>query len=168
MKKFSTKMIVTLGVLISMHIVLSRFCSINAWNIKIGFSFVPLFLAAYLYGPLAAGIVGGVADVLGAILFPSGPFFPGFTLTTVLTSLLFGLLLYKKQTTPRILLAVLVNQFVFGLLINSLWISLLYGSPYGPLLATRVIQCAILAPVEFIVISTMTKALSHYRKEVFA
>lgn len=54
MKNINTKMIVTLGLLAAIEIVLSRFFSINAWNIKIGFSFVPLAVAGMLYGPGAA------------------------------------------------------------------------------------------------------------------
>ena len=85
MKKLDVKTMVTCAALIAAAIVLSRFLSINAWNLKIGFTFVPVFLAAYLYGPLGGAIVGGIADFLGATLFPIGAYFPGFTLTCVLT-----------------------------------------------------------------------------------
>jgi len=168
MKKFNTKRLVAIGLLTAIHIVLSRFCSINAWNIKIGFSFVPLLVAGYLYGPLPAAVVGGLADFLGAILFPIGPYFPGFTLTCALSGALFGLLLHRRQTVLRIVGAAVVNQFVLGLLVNSFWISVLYGSPYGALLATRVIQSAILAPVEFVVMTAMTRGLARYRNEALA
>ena len=50
MKKLDVKTMVTCAALIAAAIVLSRFLSINAWNLKIGFTFVPVFLAAYLYG----------------------------------------------------------------------------------------------------------------------
>lgn len=49
-KKMGSRMIVTLGLLTAVEIVLSRFCSISGWNIKIGLAFVPLVLAAILYG----------------------------------------------------------------------------------------------------------------------
>ena len=49
-QKISISMLVTLGMLVAIEIVLSRFCSISAWNIKIGFSFVPVAVAAVLYG----------------------------------------------------------------------------------------------------------------------
>lgn len=165
MKKWDLKHIVISALLIAIHVVLSRFCSVNAWNIKIGFSFVPVFVAAYLYGPLFAGLVGGLGDFLGAVLLPIGPYFPGFTLTCFLTGLLFGILLHKKQSLPRILCAVLVNQLVLGLLLNTLWISALYGSPFGALILTRVVQCLILIPIEFIVINFLVKAPFLRRKE---
>ena len=166
MKKVNTKFIAAAGLLVALHIVLSRFCSVNAWNIKIGFAFVPVFAAAYLYGPLMAGTVGALGDFLGAVLFPIGPYFPGFTITCFLTGVVFGLLLHKKQTAPRILGAAAINQLVLGLLLNTLWISVLYQSPYLVQLEIRVVQCLILMPVEFLIISFITKALFRYRKEV--
>ena len=103
-----------------------------------------------------------LADLLGATLFPSGSFFPGFTLTAALRGASYGLLLSKKQTPVRILLVVLFNQLVLGLALNTLWISILYGSAYGPLLVTRLVQCLPLIPVEFVVITAIAK----FRKRV--
>lgn len=166
--KCNIKMLVTTSLLIALEIILSRFCSINAWNIKIGFNFIPVVMAAVLYGPLMAGAVAGVADFLGAVLFPIGMYFPGFTLTAFLTGVVFGLFLYKKQTVFRILGAVAVNQLIFSLLLNSFWISVLYASPYLPLLTTRLFQCIFLGPVKFVVIGVMTKALGYYGRKALA
>ena len=90
---------------------------------------MPVAVAGILLGPLCAGVVGALADVLGAVLFPIGAYFPGFTLTAFLMGLCYGLFLKGKQSFPRILGAVAVHQLVLSLLLNSLWISVLYGSP---------------------------------------
>ena len=66
MKKWNVKTTVTIAMLVAIHIVLSRFLSINAWNIKIGFAFVPVFIAAYYYGPTAAAIVNAVCHACDA------------------------------------------------------------------------------------------------------
>ena len=166
MSKINTRMLAYMSVLVAVEIVLSRFLSINAWNIKIGFSFVPVVLAAMLFGPLCAGIVGALGDFLGAILFPIGAYFPGFTLTAFLTGVVFGLFLYKKQTFPRTVAAVGINQFILGLFLNTYWISVLYGSPYVPLLATRVVQSAILTAAQLIVIQLLIRVLPSFRKKV--
>ena len=166
MSRIPVRTIVYLGVLTALEIVLSRFLSLNAWNLKIGFSFVPVALAGMLFGPLAGGIVGALGDFLGAVLFPIGPYFPGFTLTAFLTGLVFGLFLHRKRTALPVLGAVAVNQLLLSLLLNTLWISILYGSPYLPLLSTRVVQCAILAPVQFIVLLLIGKALDKYGRSL--
>ena len=163
MPKIPVRTVVFLGVLTALEIILNRFLSINAWNLKIGFSFVPVAAAAILFGPVPAGIVAALGDFLGALLFPIGPYFPGFTLTAFLTGLTYGLFLYRRQSVVRILAAVVVQQLLLSLLLNSFWLSLLYESPYVPLLASRAVQCAILAPVQFVVLLLMGRALEKIR-----
>lgn len=156
---FDAKTIAVMGVLVAMEILLSRFLSISTWNLKIGFNFVPVALAAMLLGPIKAGIVWALADFLGATLFPIGPYFPGFTLTQFLMGVVFGLFLYKKQSPARITAAVAINQLVLGLLLNTYWISKLYGSPFMPLLITRIWQTAVLVPVQLVMIMIISKLL---------
>lgn len=164
MPKISTKHLTAMALLIALEIILSRFLSLSAWNTKIGFSFVPVVIAAILLGPVYAGIVGALADFVGAVLFPIGAYFPGFTLTAFLTGMVYGLFLYKRQSLPRILGAVAANQFILSLLLNTLWISVLYGSPFGPLLVTRLVQSAILTVVQIVVIELIVKALPRLRR----
>ena len=166
--RFNTGNLTIMALLIALEIILSRFLSISAWNIKIGFSFVPVVIAAILLGPLQAGLVGAIADFVGAILFPIGAYFPGFTLTAFLTGVVFGLFLHREQTIPRTLAAVGINQFILSLFLNSLWISILYGSPYGPLLATRIVQVLILSAVQIVCIPLLGKVMGRIGKQVSA
>lgn len=167
---FDTKRLVIIAMLTAIEIVLSRFCSISAWNLKIGFGFAPVLVAAMLYGPIEAAAVGGLADFLGAVLFPIGPYFPGFTITAALTGAVFGAFLKRRPEKTRdlpsesegsaerksfgfgarLVVSVLINQLVLSLLLNTLWISVLYGSPFVPLLATRIVQCAVMVPVQIV------------------
>jgi ECF transporter S component (folate family) len=147
-----------MALLIAIEIVLSRFLSFSAWNMKIGLSFLPVAVAGILLGPIPAGIVAALGDFIGAVLFPIGAYFPGFTLTAFLTGCCFGAFLFHKQTPRRILAAVAVNQLAFSLALNSLWISMLYGSPYLPLLTARLIQCAVLFPVQFVSVLLLVKS----------
>lgn len=171
-------MLVTLSVLVALQVILTRFCSFNAWNVRIGLGFTALVIAAIFYGPVAAALVGGLGDLIGSIAFPTGPYFPGFTLTQVLMGLVFGFALYKKYSganaesgtgdvsSPlstgtqlsqlvRVAIAVIINQCIFSLLLNTLWISLVYGSSFTGLLATRAMQAAVTAPIQIIIISVL-------------
>lgn len=159
-------MLLVLALLIAMEIVLNRFVSIRTWNLKIGFSFIPIVVAAMLYGPLGGAVVAGIGDLIGAILFPNGPFFPGFTFTALLTGIVFGLFLRKKQTFLSVISAVAINQLVLSLLLNTLWISILYGSPYFPTLVSRLPQCAILIPVQILVIPALKPVLDIVRTQL--
>lgn len=164
--KFDTKTLVILALLVAMEIILNRFLSINAWNIKIGFSFVPIVIAAILFGPVHSAIVGGLGDFIGALLFPIGAYFPGFTLTAVLMGIVWGIFLFKNQSIVRIGLATIINQFILGLVVNTYWISVLYGSPYGPLFVTRITQAFILTVVQILVIFGIEKAAPRLRNAI--
>lgn len=163
------RVIVLLAMLTAMEVVLNRFLSINTPYLKIGFSFVPVVAAAILCGPLGGACVGALGDLIGAILFPNGPFFPGFTATALLTGLVYGLFLYKKQTPLRIVLAVAVNQLLLSLLLNTLWLTILWSgtekaAPYFTILATRIGQCALLIPIQYILIQILAPALKRLKQ----
>ena len=130
MSKFSTRTLAGIALLTALEIILSRFLSISMWNTKIGFSFLPIAVAAILFGPLAAGTVGALGDFIGAILFPIGAYFPGFTLTAFLTGLVFGFFLHREQGWLQVIAAIGINQLILSLLLNTLWISILYGSVF--------------------------------------
>lgn len=154
MRKLDIRKIAYLSLLIALQIILSRFLSITTPISKIGFSFVPLALCGMLYGPLTAGVVAAISDFLGAILFPSGAFFPGFTLTAFLTGVVFGCFLYKEKSGKwlNIIMSVFINCIILGLLMNTFWISILYTTNYFSLFMTRVLQYMVLIPVQVCVL----------------
>lgn len=147
--KMSVKSISIIGILVAMEIILARF-SIHTWNLKIGFSFIPVVVAAIFYGPVTAGLVGAIGDIMGYILFPVGAYFPGFTLTAFVTGMIFGFFLRKSQSVLNVVLAVLCVQIFVSQFMNTYWISFLYGSPYWALFATRIYQTAAMIAVEII------------------
>lgn len=153
------------AVLVAVQVILSRFLSINAWNTKLGFGFVPVVLAAALLGVRCGALVGAMGDFLGALLFPIGPYFPGFTITLGITGVAFGLAL-QKPTLWKIALASAFDQLVLSLILNSYWISVLYGAPYLGLLGSRIFQCAVTLPVEIVVTAALVKTLPRLRKQV--
>lgn len=157
--KISVRDITLMAMLIAVEIVLSRFCSVQAWNVKIGFAFIAPVTAAILMGPVQATVVAGVADFLGAIMFPIGPYFPGFTFNSCLNGLVWGLFLSKKPSIKKAAVAVGINQFIIGLFLTTLWISLLYGSSYVSLLPVRLTQACILFGVQFLTIVVLEEVL---------
>jgi len=142
----------TCAMLVALEIVLNRFCSINTAGLKIGFSFVPPMLAAMLYGPGTAALVYALSDFLGALLFPIGQYHPGFTICAALMGLMLGLLLHKEHLHfLHILIPVLVNCLVLGLLVNTFWVSQLYGSKtYWGWFLYRLPEYAVLIPVQIL------------------
>lgn len=142
--------LVSVALLIALQVVLSRFLSIQLWNLKIGFSFVPVVIAARLYGPLYSVMVYALGDVIGTFLFPTGPYFPGFTFTAVVSGLIFGLLLQKKSTPVKIISASVLNQIICSLLLNTFWISYTAGVPFLGQLSVRWPQSVGMCAVQII------------------
>ncbi len=156
--------LVIMALLMAISIILSRFFSISAWNLKIGFAFAPIALAGMLLGPIPAAIVAAAADFLGATLFPIGQFFPGFTLTAFLTGILFGAFLNKRANIKNIVLASIATQVIGSLLLNTLWISMLYGTPFWALMPTRIIQTCVMTVIQIIVIRILAGYAPHIYK----
>lgn len=156
----------TCAMLIALEIVLNRFCSISTAGLKIGFSFVPPMLAAMLYGPLTAGLVYGLSDFLGAMLFPIGPYHPGFTLCAACMGLTLGLALHgKKLSFWRILVPVCIDCLVLGLFVNTIWVSQLYGSKtYFGWFLYRLPEYAVLVPVQILLAPILSRLSELLRK----
>ena len=165
MSKNLKKLVLT-AMLLALEVILSRFLSYSVWNSKIGFGFVAVAVCAALLGPFYAMVLGGLADFLGAVLFPVGPYFFGFTLTAALTGLCFGIFLYKKTNLLKIFLCVLINQFAFGIIINTYWIHFVYGSPFSAVFVSRIPQTLILTAVQVATIFALNKLVVPKLKKI--
>ncbi len=150
LNKEATKKLALMAILVAMQVVLSRFLSINLQILKIGFSFIPIMFAAYLLGPVGSVTVAVVSDLVGALAFPSGAFFPGFTLTAAVTGLIFGFTFYKKCSTVKIVAGVILNEVICSLLLNTLWLTMLYTKAFSAVIATRVWQVLAMIAVEIV------------------
>lgn len=137
--------------------VLNRFASIHTMGWTIGFAFVPIVLTAVLCGPFWAAAAGALADFVGAILFPFGPYFPGFTVCGAVMGLVYGLFLYRKNLRWwQVVLPALINNLILGLLVNTLWVSILYGSKtYWGWFVYRLPEYAVLVPLNLFFIPVL-------------
>ena len=164
-QKISTKMLAVMGVLIALEVVIAHFVTFRpSQTMKLSLDFLPIVIAGVMFGPVPAMIIGMLADVLGAFIFPVGPYFPGFTVTAALTGLVYGLLLHKDQSMIRIVIAVAIQQWVLSLLLNTFWLKVLYGMPYIPTLVGRIPQTAILTAVQLILIPIIVKVIHEIGK----
>ena len=156
--KFDVKKLIQISLLIAIEVILTRFCSIQTPVVRIGFGFLPIAIIGMMYGPLSAGIAYAIGDLLGMALFPSGSFFPGFTLTAFLTGATYGLFLYNKpKTWPRIIGSVLTVCLVLNLGLDTYWLSILMGKGYLALLPMRIVKAAIMIPIQTLIIGIIWK-----------
>lgn len=150
-KNHKTITIITcLALLIALDIILTRFLSINTQFLRISFGMIPVALAGAAFGPVWGGICGAVGDMLGMLIFPSGAYFPGFTLTAALTGIIYGIFLYRKDAGHFAFNTVIASIIVCigcNLLLDTLWLDMMYGSGFIAILPARIIKCIINIPV---------------------
>ncbi|MFO7612496.1 MAG: folate family ECF transporter S component [Clostridia bacterium] len=149
----NTRKLVILSFLVALTVVLARFLSFKIDVLRMSFEFFPIAVAAMVFGPIAGGITGMVADLIGAILFPSGTFFPGFTISAFLTGIIYGLFLYKsKVTLLKTIACVLVKLLVIDMVLVSAWLMIMYKMPLSGLVVTRLVKFAVMLPVETVLL----------------
>ena len=153
------KKIILSALLLALTIVLSRFLSFNTSLLSIGFSFVPMILAAIWLGPKYAAIICGLADLIGALLFPFGTYFIGFTISAACKGLIYGLVLYKKGEELK------NKELIIRLIIACIWLVIMYEKAFLAVLYTRLTAESIMLPIQIITIFVLVNALRPLTKK---
>ena len=161
--------------LVAMEVVLSRFLSIRIpptaeYLVKISFAFLPVAVAAMLFGPLWGGLCAALGDVLGAVFFQAGSvFFPGFTATAFLTGAVYGLFLYNRpvKISNALAASVIVNA-ACSFALNSLWLYIMYGEGSVAMLPGRALNAAAMTVVSALAVVFFYKVLAPQRAALAA
>ena len=158
MKKMLINDMVFLALMVAVHVIFSRILSIQTPITKISLAFLPMTLCAIKLGAGYTMLMGGLSDIVGAIVFPVGAYFPGFTVTEIVRGFIFGFILHKKTTVPRATATVVSSQIICSFLLNSFWLTFT-GQEFIPTLIGRVPQTLIMIPVQIIGIMIFSKYL---------
>lgn len=162
MEKLTTRKMAILALLVAVEVVLTHQFAIETQFIRIGFSFIVVFVMAVLFGPLWTGIGGVLADLIGMALFAKSAFFIGFTFNAFLGGVIYGLFFYnKKLTWLHCLGAVVCNTVIINLMLTPLWLSIMYNIPLDSwaIWSVRLVKTAIMVPIEVIILTIMTRTL---------
>lgn len=159
MKNTKIKKMVILGLMLAIEIVLSRFLSIQTATMKLAFNFIPCCVGSSDVWSYICRLRCGTWRFIGAMLFPIGPYFPGYTLSAFLSGIIYGLFLYgRKATVLRSFLAALCSLTVCSLGLNSLWIYLTTsGVTLIGLMPQRLVQYAVMLAMQTIVVAVLAK-----------
>lgn len=151
------KKVILAALLLATTVVLSRFLSIKTPIIVISFSYLPIMLSAILLGPFYSTLIAALSDLIGALLFPFGAYFFGYTLSSALAGLIYGLLLYKgkkefsnKNFIIRLIVSTLLVIVVCNTLLNTLWIYITTKKALVAILPTRLLKQLIMLPIQVV------------------
>lgn len=154
------RQVTLIAILIAATIVLQRFLSFRTPIIQINFMFVPVMLAGMMLGWPGATFIATVSDLIGALLFPSGSFFFGYTLTAFLMGLVAGICLYRpdgvrldKKFIVRLIICILLIAGVLNGGLNTVWVLMMTGDASRIVVPLRITKQLIMAPV---MLATMT------------
>ncbi len=151
----------TVALFIAVHLFLDRLTTIPLTaTLHVSFKFVAIAAIGMLYGPSVSVYASFIMDILAFFLYPKGAYFPGYTITAMVTGLIFGLCLYKKKiTVARCFFAKLLVNVICNLGINSLWAAILTGNAYIALLIGRTFKNVVLLPVEVAIMFALLTAI---------
>ena len=155
----NTKKLAASALLIAADVVLTRLLALNTPVMKIGLGFAAVALSALLYGPWWAALTAGLGDLLGSLLFPTGAYFPGFTLTAACTGLIFGFCLYRRL--PRwqnAVLAAALNVLLVSYLANTAMICFITGNAWTAMLTARAVQLTVMLPTQALVLLWLSRS----------
>ncbi|MBO4885976.1 MAG: folate family ECF transporter S component [Clostridia bacterium] len=164
-----TRSLVMAGMLLAVQVALGMVAAIPVGpNIRISFGYLALSSTGALLGPAVAPVNGALADLLGCLIHPTGPYFPGFTVTGVVSGLIYGLMLYRRDISlKRLLITKLLIDVVCNLLLNTLWLNMLYGKAFFALLPSRALKNLIQYPVDVLLLyPVMRKIIPMARRQL--
>ena len=162
----SLRTLVFAALMIAACVALSYIPSITLMpGLKIGsWGFLARAACGLVGGPVTALVFGFAEDTISYLLHPTGPYFPGYALTTMIGTLIYALFLYRARVTVvRIFLAKLFNNLQ-NVLIGSLWSAIMYtkesfGATYIVYVKARLVTNAIQLPVQVVVLTVFLAAI---------
>lgn len=145
---------------VALHTVLSMFYIPISQSLQIQFTFIADVICGTICGPLVGLLCGAAADLVSFMMHPEWGFFPGYTLTCMLTFLVYALYLYRRRISVlRVLLARLTVNLFINVGLGCVWSAMLYGKGYYYYFATSIVKNLAMLPVEVIVMCIVLRLL---------
>ena len=142
----NTRKLTLAALLLASDVLLTRVLAFNTPLMKIGLGFAAVAICACLYGAPWAALVAALGDILGSVLFPTGAYFPGFTL--------YG----GRKHWVRPVLAAVLNCVLISYLANSAMIAFITGNSYRSMLAARAVQLTVMLPLQILVLLWLSRS----------
>jgi ECF transporter S component (folate family) len=146
----STRNIAICGMMAALGVVLGLVATIQIGQyIRIGFSGLPNRVVEFMFGPVVGSVFGGTLDILKYIVNPTGPFNVGFTISAMISGMIYGSILYKRPISLyRIVIAEFLVKLIVNCGLNTMWLCVLYGNTFFVLLPARALKNLIMWPID--------------------
>lgn len=160
----NTKTLIFAALMIALRIALKSVSIYIAADLRISIEFLVNALGAMVFGPVVAIAGAAVSDTLGALLFPSGPYFFLFIFTEIAGSLVFALFFYRtKISVTKVIMSRFCTNFFVNIVLQTpimaLYYQMMLGKTYKILNLPRMIKNLVLFPIESLLLVLFLRAL---------
>lgn len=148
------------GMTIALSISINSFYVPVGENLHISLTFLVLSIGSLIFGPVTGLFVGAIYNTLDFFIHPSGVFFPGYTLSSMLELFIYGLFLYRSRITIlRIFLAKFIVNYGIHVCLGSLWSKMLFNKGYLYFFTKSILKNTIMLPIEVIMFVLLLQLL---------
>lgn len=132
-------------------------------NVRVTWGFLARAVCGMVGGPVTALIFGFAEDTINFFIHPTGPYFPGYALTTMLGTLIYALFLYRVRFTPvtlavRVFFAKLFTN-ALNVILGALWSAILYSKGYLYYMVKSFWKNLVMLPVQTVMLVLLLTAL---------
>lgn len=154
----------TAALLIALHTVLAVFVSVQVTDsLRISVSFLANVAIGCLYGPVMGAVCGGIGDIVQFVIKPTGPYFPGWTISAACACFIYGMFFYKRfperkrfliqpdiSFLVRTFIAIALDMVLVNILMGTYWVTVMYGKGFMVYLTSRFIKNIIQLPINVV------------------
>lgn len=168
--RLSTQMLTRMALLIALTIIAERLLSIRiplggTEGFRLGVGPLPVVFSGIFMGPLAGGLVGAIADLVGFFINPMGPYMPHFTATSALRGIIPGLVILlagrgRREVGVFPLFLAVTSMFVLvNILLLPYFQETLFGLMRVVVVPTKIGEAAFGIPIYTITLFTLGKVM---------
>ena len=150
------------ALMIAICIILSHIPSVPLFGgAKITWGFLARSVCAMVCGPVLGLLFGFAEDILSFFLTGGGgyPFFPGYTLTTMLGVFIYALFFYRQKITLRRVFFAKLLTNIQNVVLGALWMAILSGKAFYVTAAGSAIKNLIMLPAQTLLLAALLSAL---------
>lgn len=159
MRKKAVQRLTISAMMLALSVILGFFKIPLSQLSEIRLQFLPVAADGILFGPLYGGIVGGLSDILCYLVRPTGAFFPGFTVSSVIQGVIYGFVLRNNKSMGNLLVALTLDTVIVSLILNPLWLMMLYGNSFAVIFSARIIKVLIMFPINAALLAAVIKLI---------
>ena len=154
------------GLFVALDIVFARFLSFYlpdpvSRTVRVSPQFLAHALSGWMLGPLWAAVSALAGDMLGMLVNSGGLVFqPGFSISFALSGAIYGLALHRREVRwQNALIAVSAVTIPISLLLNSIWLHLLYKAATYTYIVTALPWRLLTIPIYFVLLIAVQKGI---------